>query len=65
MNKKVWNKPQLIVLISSSSAEFVLAGCKRYGGNAPAEANNMCQHANHCTNPCSMPSGEYGGSRYR
>ena len=65
MNKKVWNKPQLIVLISSSSAEFVLAGCKRYGGNAPAEANRMCQHSHHCTNPCTSPSSVYHEPLYR
>lgn len=43
MRKKVWSKPELLVLVRGKPAEAVLTGCKSsYDWNCPESANSAC-----------------------
>jgi hypothetical protein len=37
-NRKVWEKPELIVLVRSKPGEMVLTGCKMGDGSSPPGA---------------------------
>jgi hypothetical protein len=52
--KKLWDNPELTVLVKRKSDEVILASCKEYGGDANV-ANSGCHGVNvklHCTGHC-------------
>jgi len=51
MKKKQWSKPRLILLVKSTSEEWVLVNCKggTSGGSAVAAANCIARSASTCT----------------
>ena len=42
MAKKIWQKPELIVITRSQPAESVLGDCKLQDGLGPAHVTGMC-----------------------
>jgi len=44
MEKRAWEKPELIVIVRSKPEEAVLNGCKLAGANppGPGSSNNNC-----------------------
>jgi len=54
-NRKVWQKPELIVLVRSKPEEAVLGSCKRATstwGSVPGAAYAQCQTPEYCSGYC-------------
>ena len=56
MSKKIWKKPELIVLSRGRPDEWVLRQCKLKYGGSPAWGHGNCLHKKHCSVQCQIPS---------
>ena len=59
MERRVWRKPELVVLVRNKPEESVLVACKAQGfpGGSSIEQSSSCKHT---TFACNLCSARYG-----